>query len=90
MPAEFSGHFAFELCTALYLQTSLVGFEGLALQAKPRPAVCRRIPLSPPEHMPREGHCRLGGKRSPCGVRARDSKVGMSRRALSVSIRREA
>jgi hypothetical protein len=44
MPADFSGHFAFELCAALYLQTSCVGFEGLALQAKLRPAVGRRIP----------------------------------------------
>ena len=26
-----------------------VGFEGFGLQAKPRPAGCRRIPLSPPE-----------------------------------------
>ena len=46
MPADFSGHFAFELFTALYLQTSRVGFEGRALQAKLRPAVGRRIPRS--------------------------------------------
>ncbi len=30
------------------LRTSREGFEGLGLQAKPRPAVCRRIPRSPP------------------------------------------
>jgi hypothetical protein len=28
------------------LRTSRVGFEGFGLQAKPRPAVCRRIPRS--------------------------------------------
>jgi hypothetical protein len=30
------------------LRTSRVGFEGFGLQAKPRPAECRRIPRSPP------------------------------------------
>ena len=30
------------------LRTSREGFEGFGLQAKPRPAVCRRIPPSPP------------------------------------------
>ena len=30
------------------LRTSREGFEGFGLQAKPRPAVCRRIPRSPP------------------------------------------
>ena len=30
------------------LRTSRVGFEGFGLQAKPRPAGCRRIPRSPP------------------------------------------
>ena len=30
------------------LRTSREGFEGLGLQAKPRPAACRRIPRSPP------------------------------------------
>ena len=40
--------FFFEKETAMSLRTSRVGFEGLGLQAKPRPAVCRRIPRSPP------------------------------------------
>jgi hypothetical protein len=48
------------------------------------------IPLSQRFQMPREGHCRLGEKRSPCGLPSRDSKVGMSRRALSISIRPKA
>ena len=30
------------------LRTSREGFEGFGLQAKPRPALCRRIPRSPP------------------------------------------
>jgi hypothetical protein len=30
------------------LRTSGEGFEGFGLQAEPRPAVCRRIPRSPP------------------------------------------
>ena len=30
------------------LRTSRGGFEGLGLQAKSRPAACRRIPPSPP------------------------------------------
>ena len=30
------------------LRTSRAGFEGFGLQAKPRPAECRRIPRSPP------------------------------------------
>ena len=42
MPADFSGHFALELCTALYLQTSCVGFEGFRLYADLRPAGYRR------------------------------------------------
>ena len=42
MPADFSGHFALELCTALSLQTSCVGFEGFRLYADLRPAGYRR------------------------------------------------
>jgi len=48
------------------------------------------IPLSRQNTCPVRGIFLGGDKRSPWGVRARDSKVGMSRRALSVSIRREA
>jgi hypothetical protein len=38
MPADFSGHFAFELYTALYLQISREGFEGFSLYAELRSA----------------------------------------------------
>jgi hypothetical protein len=34
------------------LRTSREGFGGLGLQAKQRPAVCRRIPRSPPRRLP--------------------------------------
>jgi hypothetical protein len=40
--------FCFQAEPAMSLRTSREGFEGLGLQAKPRPAVCRRIPRSPP------------------------------------------
>src|SRR6476469_3393569 len=35
---------------AMPLRASRGGFEGLRLQAQPRPAARRRIPPSPPEH----------------------------------------
>ena len=64
------GHF-FGRRLAKSLRTSRRGFEGFGLQAKPRPAECRRIPLSPPIYqMPRQGDCRFGAKRSLCVPRA--------------------
>jgi hypothetical protein len=45
MPRE--GHF-FGRRLAKSLRTSRSGFEGFGWQAKPRPAECRRISLSPP------------------------------------------
>ena len=40
--------FFFDKEAAISLRTSRAGFEGFGLQAKPRPAECRRIPRSPP------------------------------------------
>ena len=44
------GAFVFLRRRAMPLRASREGFEGLRLQAQPRPAGCRRIPPSPPKY----------------------------------------
>ena len=76
MPRE--GHCCFRR-EVKSLRTSRGGFEGLGMQAKSRPAGCRRISLSPPVILktPTEFSGRFSFRRRqrcPCGHRVRDSK----------------